>query len=47
MSKIKINATKSSVQLSADGNAALIIGTAMAVGGLLAAIHYFPIWIAP
>jgi hypothetical protein len=44
MSKIEIKATKSGVQVSADGIVALAIGLAIAAGGLVATMHYFPVW---
>ncbi len=44
MSKIKINATKSGLKVSAEGWAAQIIGGAVAVAGLAATMHYFPVW---
>jgi hypothetical protein len=44
MSRIEINATKSGVQVSAEGRVAVVLGLALAAGCLVAAMHYFPVW---
>jgi hypothetical protein len=44
MSKFEINATKSSVRVSAAGSPALALGAASACFVLAAAIYFFPIW---
>lgn len=40
MSKLQINATKSSVQISAEGTVALVIGSATAFSFFIVAIIY-------
>jgi hypothetical protein len=48
MSKLEIHASKSSVQISAEGVVALIIGTAVAITILVACAYYVTkvIWVA-
>ena len=43
MSKIEINATRSKLYIVAEGYVALVIGIAIAFGGFVATLHYFPI----